>query len=97
MTQDITFEQKQSAKPAPATEDLSRAIERSVEKQPDEQVRSVRLFDNFYRCNWWVQDKTPHPFWLTTGKIRKSSFLKVTKAGDGLVIEVVKEPASEAK
>ena len=89
MTQDITFEKKSAAHAQPASEDLSKAIEQTVERQPDEQVRSVRLFDNFYRCNWWVQDKTPHPVWLTTGKIRKSSFLRVTRAGDALRIEKI--------
>ena len=89
MTQDIKADKKQVVESRAASEDLSRAIEQSVARQPDEQVRSVRLFGNFYRCNWWVQDKTPHPFWLTSGKIRKSSFLRVTKAGDELLIEKV--------
>lgn len=91
MTQEIKAEEKNAAQPQTVSEDLSRAIEQSVERQFDEQVRSVRLFDDYYRCNWWVQDKTPHPFWLTTGKIRKSSFLRVTKAVDGLLIEKVEE------
>jgi hypothetical protein len=91
MTPDITIDEKKATPPQAPSEDLSRAIEQSVERQPDEQVRSVRLFDNFYRCNWWVQDKTPHPFWLTTGKIRKSSFLRVTKAAEGLLIETVSD------
>jgi len=89
MTQDIKADKKQVVESRATSEDLSRAIEQSVARQPDEQVRSVRLFGNFYRCNWWVQDKTPHPFWLTSGKIRKSSFLRVTKAGDELLIEKV--------
>ena len=89
MTQDITFEKNSAAHAKPVSEDLSKAIEQTVERQPDEKVRSVRLFDNFYRCNWWVQDKTPHPVWLTTGKIRKSSFLRVIRAGDGLLIEKI--------
>ena len=91
MTQEIKTDEKNANQSPTASEDLSRAIEQSMERQPDEQVRSVRLFDNFYRCNWWVQDKTPHPFWLTTGKIRKSSFLRVTRAADGLLIEKVEE------
>ena len=91
MTQEITFDKKQAIESPTASEDLSKAIEQSEARQPDEQVRTVRLFDNFYRCNWWVQDKTPHPFWLKTGKIRKSSFLRVTRAADGLLIENMKE------
>jgi hypothetical protein len=87
MPQDINIEQKQIAEAPNTSEDLSKAIEKSVERQPDEQVKSVRLFDDFYRCNWWVEDKTPHPFWISTGKIRKSSFLRVTKTSTGLHIE----------
>jgi hypothetical protein len=76
--------------------DLSREIEQSLDRQPDERVRTVRLFGDCYRCNWWVEDKTPHPFWLATGTIRKSRFLRATKSNDQLLIEVVapEEPAA---
>jgi hypothetical protein len=67
--------------------DLSREIEQSLDRQPDERVRTVRLFGDCYRCNWWVEDKTPHPFWLATGTIRKSRFLRATKSNDQLLIE----------
>src|SRR6188768_1309773 len=40
----------------PAVEDLSKEIEQSVERLADERVRAVRVFDDFYRCNWWVRD-----------------------------------------
>jgi len=66
---------------------LSREIEQSMERQPDERIRTVRLFDDCYRCNWWVADKTPHPFWLVTGTIRKSRFVRVTKKNDRLQID----------
>ena len=26
-----------------------------MEREPDERIRVVRVFDNCYRCNWWVQ------------------------------------------
>jgi hypothetical protein len=91
MPQDINIDEKQTAEAPKTSEDLSKAIEKSVERQPDEQVKSVRLFDNFYRCNWWVEDKTPHPFWISTGKIRKSSFLRATMTPTGLHIEDVGE------
>ena len=74
--------------PRPAASgDLSREIEQSMERQPDERIRTVRLFDDCYRCNWWVADKTPHPFWLVTGTIRKSRFVRVTKKNDRLQID----------
>ena len=68
-------------------EDLSRAIQQSMERQRDEQVRCVRVFDDRYRCNWWVEDKHSNPAFVSTGTIRRSRFLRVTKSGDQLVIE----------
>ena len=91
MTQEINIEKEQISKAPNTSDDLSKEIEHSVDRQPDEQVKSVRLFDDFYRCNWWVEDKTPHPFWISTGKIRKSSFLRATKTSTGLLIEDVGE------
>jgi len=80
-----------SKKPVPETpavsEDLSKAIEQSVEKQPDEQVKTVRLFDDYYRCNWWVMDKGSQPAWLSSGKIRRSTFFRARRGTNGLQIE----------
>ncbi len=59
MTEGIKTDKKQPVKAPTASEDLSKAIEQSVERQHDEQVKSVRLFDDLYRCNWWVLDKAP--------------------------------------
>lgn len=91
MTQDTTTEKKEKkdvAPPQPVAVDLSRAIEQTVPKLADEEVRSVRVFGDRYRCNWWIRDTASHAmFALTTGRIRRSSFLKVTKTGDALVIE----------
>src|SRR5712672_1091558 len=70
-------------KPRPA-EDLSRQIEQSIAREADENVRAARLFGDFYRCNWWVEDKKSSPFWLVTGTIRRSQFLRVTKTIEGL-------------
>ena len=75
----------------PADEDLSKEIEQSMERQPNDRLKVVRLFDDCYRCNWWVQDKTPHPLWLATGTIRKSGFLKAKRTTEGLQIEHVAE------
>ena len=68
------------------TEDLSQAIEGSIDKQPGEEVRSVRVYGDHYRCNWWVRDVTPGPVYLNVGRIRRSKFLRVTRSGDGLAI-----------
>src|SRR5205085_10244326 len=64
--------------PAVASEDLSQAIGGSVERKPGEEVRIVRVFDDNYRCNWWVRDGGPGPSYLNTGRIIKSKFLGVT-------------------
>jgi hypothetical protein len=67
--------------------DLSGAIARSIERQFDEQLRVVRVFANYYRCNWWVLDPSPHPFWLRTGTIRRSRFLRARMKDDKLLID----------
>jgi hypothetical protein len=72
---------------APASEDLSEAIEQSMEKEPGEEVRSVRVFGNCYRCNWWAPDKASHAWFEAGGTIRKSRFLRATKVADQLVME----------
>jgi hypothetical protein len=72
-----------------ATEDLSEAIEASLEKGSGEEVRSVRVFDDHYRCNWWVRDGAPGPTYLNTGRIIRSKFLRAIMTGEKLVIEDV--------
>jgi hypothetical protein len=76
-----------AASVAAAAGDLSKEIEQSMERQADERIRVVRVFDNFYRCNWWVRDKTPHAFWLPAETIRKSRFVQVDKKDDRLRIK----------
>jgi len=85
--------EKKAVPQRPAATDLSKEIEHSMERQHDDRIKVVKLFGDCYRCNWWVQDKTPHPFWLATGTIRKSQFLRVTKTSDRLNVEHVVEPA----
>jgi hypothetical protein len=70
-------------------EDLSKEIEQTMERKPDERIKAVRVFDDCYRCNWWVQEKAANAFWLSTGTISKSRFLRVKRASQGLQIEAV--------
>ena len=83
------------AKPvaAAAPEDLSDAIEGSIDKQPGEEVRSVRVYGDHYRCNWWVRDVTPGAVYFNCGRITRSKFLRVTRTGDELVIEDMSTPS----
>jgi hypothetical protein len=94
MTENAKIEKKAVSPAAPAqsvrADDLSKEMERTLERTADEHIRVVRVFDDHYRCNWWVQDKSPHPFWLATGTIRKSRFVKATRSNDRLVVEDVK-------
>lgn len=89
MTEILTKE-KQAIPSRPVPADLSKEMEQSMKRQPDERIKVVRVFDDCYRCNWWVEDKTPHPFWFATGKIRRSTFVRATKTPDGLLIEPVR-------
>jgi hypothetical protein len=92
----------QSAPPKPrATEpaniDLSRRIEQTVERLPQDAVRCVRVFGDFYRCNWWSRRDDKRKGldfdWsgLITDHVRKSRFLKVVAQGEQLSLEEVSQ------
>jgi hypothetical protein len=91
-TKEPVRDDKQPATPPAGGEDLSKEIEHSMDRKPNERIKVVRLFDNCYRCNWWTEDKKPQAFWLTTGTISKSSFLRVTRGAAGLQIVKSTEP-----
>jgi hypothetical protein len=67
-------------------EDLARMIEQTVQKQPGEKVKCVRVFENLYRCNWWLRGDDAAWGTFTAGKIVKSQFLRATMGSDGLLI-----------
>jgi len=75
--------------------DLSKQIERAVDRQPLDQVKCVRVFDNFYRCNWWSRlsgSRTPLDYnWagLIMDCVRESRFLSATMESGELVIKVI--------
>jgi hypothetical protein len=79
------------------SEDLSRAVELAVPRLPGDRVRCARVFDTYYRCNWWspaagtVGTTGPLPEWSATSlhRIRKSRFLRVTHGPQGLRIDGV--------
>ena len=84
---EILTKEKEAVPPRPVRVDLSSEIEQSMDRHPDERIKVVRVFDDYYRCNWWVKDKTPHCPWLATGTITKSRFIRATKTDDRLLIE----------
>ena len=88
-----------SLKAKGADPDLSGDIERAVEKQTSDRVRCVRVFEGFYRCNWWAPAATvavaggsPGFNWsvATTHLVRQSRFLTASVVGERLVITEVK-------
>jgi hypothetical protein len=87
MTQEGKSHKQSNVQAKPVIDDLSQAIDQMMERQPDEQVRTVRVFEDRYRCNWWVREKTTHWMSFSTAVIRKSRFLRATQAGGKLLIE----------
>jgi hypothetical protein len=73
--------------PPKPQEDFARLIEQTVEKRTDERVKCVRVFDNLYRCNWWLRGDDAAWGTLTPGKIVKSRFLRATMSDAGLLID----------
>ena len=73
--------------PPPAPEDFARLIEQTVARQPEERVKCVRVFENLYRCNWWLRGDDAAWGTLTAGKIVKSKFLRATMTGDALLLD----------
>jgi hypothetical protein len=87
MAEKTVLEQKAAVPVKSAPEDLSGEIEKFIPRLPEERMRVVRVFDNYYRCNLWSPDKSNQSFWLATGTIKESKFLRVTKTDAGLKIE----------
>jgi hypothetical protein len=88
------FKQQQRAPTAPA-KDLSRQIEQSVKREPLDAVRCIRVFGDFYRCNWWSRlgrkrENIDYDWGgLITDHIRQSRFMKATLHDETLVLEDV--------
>lgn len=86
--------QKPTAAPRPpAPLDLSAEIAQAVERRVGDQVKCTRITADTYRCNWWSafsNEGYDNPgmsgLLVTTHRVRKSSFLHVTKASGKLVI-----------
>src|SRR3954466_2642695 len=87
-----------SFKPAAAAEDavtdLSREVEHTVERRVGDRVRCARVFEDYYRCNWWApaaarkgSAQVPQE-WSAASLhlVRKSRFLRVTRGPEGLSI-----------
>jgi hypothetical protein len=76
--------------PRAVDEDLSAEIARSVPREPGDQVTCRRITKNHYRCNWWrnqglvgYDNPGMSGLLVTTSRISKSQFLRVTPAESG--------------
>ena len=82
-------------------DDLSSEIVAYVEKQVGDVVKCRRIDGDNYRCNWWAAHATggydnPGMYGLlvTTHRVRKSQFLRVTRSPSrGLIVQVVGDRA----
>jgi hypothetical protein len=84
--------------------DLSREIERMVDREPLDLVKCVRVFGNYYRCNWWSsagsQSGHSDANWsrMIVDIVRKSCFLIATMDAGKLVMkEIIAAGASRSK
>lgn len=70
-------------------------LTRTLELQPGDRVSCVRVFGDFYRCNWWAPGHSSAELRMIEGlrastyRIRKSRFLRVTSAAGGVIIQDV--------
>jgi hypothetical protein len=83
----------------PSDEDLSRKIEKVVEREPLDLVKCVRVFGIYYRCNWWSRNgdgrTRPANDWtgIIVDSVRKSCFLSATMNAGELVVKEI-DPVS---
>ena len=76
--------------------DLSSEIAGTIAKSRDERVTCRRIFGNYYRCNWWAphsNSEYDNPqmagLTVTTHRVRRSEWLRVTRSDTGLDIQTV--------
>ena len=79
---------------ADADIDHSREIIQTMDKEPRDQLTCVRVYDDFYRCNWWAPGILPgrsesifQGLEISTYRIRKSHFVRAVIRDGQLVVE----------
>jgi hypothetical protein len=85
---------KESQPEAGVEVDRSREILQAMDKEPRDQVTCVRVFDDFYRCNWWSPRISTgpaqsifHGLEVSTYRVRKSHFVRAAIRDGQLVVE----------
>jgi hypothetical protein len=84
-----------SIEPEPGPDvDRSRDILKALVKGPRDHLTCVRVFDDYYRCNWWAPEILAVPAERTFAglevsgfRVRKSQFVKATMRAGQLVVE----------
>jgi hypothetical protein len=78
---------------APGADDLSAEIVRIIPREAREHVTCRQITPNHYRCNWWRPESLANydnprmqGLLVTTNRICRSSFLRVTKGDGGKLI-----------
>jgi hypothetical protein len=73
--------------------DFSAEIVGHLEREPADRVTCRRVFDDYYRCNWWApaskagyDNPAMYGLTVTTHRVRKSEFLRVSRTTNGLTI-----------
>ena len=76
-----------------AQADRSAEVAQLLNKQPRDHLTCVRVYGDFYRCNWWapgdVANRPGAIEWLeiSTYRVRKSQFVKATMNDGKLAVE----------
>ncbi len=84
---------QKKAKGIPPNPDCSADILQKLEREPGDRVTCVRVFDDFYRCNWWaigtelVDPRMLYGSVTAAYRVRKSRFVRATLSGGSLVVE----------
>lgn len=87
------------AKAGRAGKDLSSEIEQAVAREPHDRVRCVRVFDDYYRCNWWAPNSAgpgaAMAEWERQAlhRVRKSRFINARQDGEELIMQEVETVA----
>jgi hypothetical protein len=87
----------------PPDVDLSAEIIATIQTNPGETVKCVRVYGDSYRCNWWSSEEAPAAtkristgLEITAQRVSRSSFLKVKKTAEGLMIHDVTSSMKES-
>ena len=85
-TEELPIQAEQTSAPAATPSkpaDLSAEIALAVAKEPGDRVRVARVWGDHYRCNWVAPRNRIENALLESFHIRRSRFLKVTRAEGG--------------